>query len=84
MVPCHSCHIYEIWRSKAVGKALKSSFRVAMQAIRKDNFYEKEGFSLRNTVVLKLNCESYWYCKSFYRILTLFPILLLFYLFCIY
>ena len=24
--PCHICHIYEIWRSKDVGDALKSSF----------------------------------------------------------
>ena len=44
MVPCHSCHIYEIWRSKKEGDALKSSFGVAMQATRRDNFYGKGGF----------------------------------------
>ena len=41
MVPCHSCHIYGIWRSKEVGDSLKSSFGVAMQATRKENFYGK-------------------------------------------
>ena len=65
-------------------KTLKSSFGVAMQATRRDNFYGKEGFSLCNTAVLKLYCKSYWVLKLYYRILPLFPILLLFYLFCIY
>ena len=32
--PYHICHIYEIWRTKDVGDALKSSFGVAMQATR--------------------------------------------------
>ena len=26
MLPCRSCHIYRIWRSKKVGKILKSSY----------------------------------------------------------
>ena len=43
MMPCHSCHIYGIWKSKEVGKALKPLFGVAMQAIRRKNFYGKEG-----------------------------------------
>ena len=43
-----------------MGKALKLSFGVAMQAIRRNNFYGKEGFSLCNTTVLKLYCKSYW------------------------
>ena len=60
MVPCHSCHIYWIWRNKEVGETLKLSFGVAMQAKRKDNFYGKKGFSLCNTAVLKLYCNSYW------------------------
>ena len=60
MVPCSNCHIYGIWRSKEAEKALKSSFGVAMQAIRRDNFYGKEGFSLCNTAVFKLCCKSYW------------------------
>ena len=60
MVPCNSCHIYGIWRSKEAGKALKSSFGVPMQATRRDSFYGKEGFSLGNTAVLKLYCKSYW------------------------
>ena len=34
MVPSHSWHIYEIWRSKEMGDSLKSSFGVAMQATR--------------------------------------------------
>ena len=43
-----------------MGKALKSSFEVAVQATRRDSFYEKEGFSsLYNTAVLKLHCKSY-------------------------
>ena len=60
MMPCHSCHMYRIWRSIEAGKALNSSFGVAMQAIRRDNLYEKEGSSLCNTAALKLYCKSYW------------------------
>ena len=68
MHPCHSCHIYGIWRSKEVGDSLKSSFAVAMQATRKENFYWKGGgggaggggISLGNTAVLKLYCRAYW------------------------
>ena len=83
-VPSCSCHIYENWRGKRGKETLKSSFGVAMKATRRDNFYGKEGFSLYKTVVLKLYCKSYWVLKLYYRILPLFPILLLFYLFCIY
>ena len=36
MVPCHSCHINGICRIKA----LKSSFGVAMQATRGDDFFK--------------------------------------------
>ena len=60
MVPCHSCHTYGISRGKKVGDALKSLFRVAMQATRRENVYGKDGFSLCNTAVLKLYCTSYW------------------------
>ena len=60
MVPCHSGHIYGIWRSKEVGDVLKSSFGVAMEATRWTVFMGKRGFSLCNTVVLKLYCQSYW------------------------
>ena len=60
MAPCYSNHIYGIWRSKEVGRALKPSFRVAMQAIRRDNFHGKEVLSLCITDVLKLYCKSYW------------------------
>ena len=84
MMPCRSCHIYGIWRSKTVEKTLKWSFGVAVQATRRDNFYGKEGFSLCNTTVLKFSCKSCWVLKLYYRILPLFHILLLFYLFCIY
>ena len=59
MVPCHSSHIYGIGRSKEVTKALKSSFGVAMQAIRRDNFYGKEVFLLCISAALKLTCKSY-------------------------
>ena len=60
MVPCHSSHIYGICRNKEMGgKDLKSSFGVAMQAISKDNFYGKDGFSLCNTAALKLYCKTY-------------------------
>ena len=60
MMPCHSCHIYGIWKSKEVGKALKPLFGVAMQAIRRKNFYGEEGVLLCNATVLKLYCKSYW------------------------
>ena len=60
MMPCHSCHIYGIWRSKEVGDALKLSFGVAMQTTRRDNFYGKKGFSLCNATVLKFYCKLYW------------------------
>ena len=32
IMPCHSCLIYGIWRSKEVGDTLKLSFGLAMQA----------------------------------------------------
>ena len=67
-----------------MGKALKLSFGVAMQATRRDNFYGKEWFSLCNTAALKLIVSLTGYYKLFYRIVPLFPILLLFYIFCIY
>ena len=56
--PCHSCHIYGIWRSKKVGDALKSSFGVTMQAAMGDSFYGEGRFSLCNTAVLKHYCKS--------------------------
>ena len=59
MMPCYSCHIYKVWMSKEVGKALKSSFGVTMQAIRRENFYRKDVFSLCITAALKLYCKSY-------------------------
>ena len=37
-VICHSCHVYE-FGAKKWGDILKSSFVVAMQATRLDNFY---------------------------------------------
>ena len=80
LMPCHSCHICGIWRSKRWGDALKSSFGVTMQATKGDSFYGERGFSSSNTE----NLLYYWDWKTFYRILRLFPILLLFYLFCIY
>ena len=74
MLSCNSCHIYGIWRSREAEKDLNLSFRVAMQAIRRDNFhqkggfslitrdnfYQKEGFSLCNTAVLKLYFNFDW------------------------
>ena len=67
-----------------MGKALTSSFGLAMQATRRANFHEKESFSLCNTAALKLIVSLTGFCKLFYRIVPLFPILLLSYLFCIY
>ena len=85
MVPCHNFHIYGIWWSKKVGKALKSSFGVAMQAIRRDNFYwKKRGSYYVILLYWNFTVSLTGYCKLFYGILPLFPILLLFYLFCIY
>ena len=66
--------------AKRWGNALKSSFGVAMQAIR---FKGGGGLPLCNTAVLKLFCRLTGYCKRFYRI-PLFPIFQLFYLFGIY
>ena len=54
-----------------MGKALKSSFGVAMQATRRDNFYGKEGFSLCNTAALKLIVSLTGNCNLFYRIVPL-------------
>ena len=86
MVPCHSCHIYEIWtsRSKKVWGMLKShQLGVAMQVTKGgDLFIGKAG----SHYVIMLYSETLWqvllgiYCKRFYRI-TLFTILLLFYMF---
>ena len=65
-----------------MGDALNSSFGVTMQATTGagGNVIGVGGFQLCNTPVVSLNTG---YCKTFYRIL-LFPIFLLFYLFCIY
>ena len=41
MVPYHSCYIYGIWRTKVVGKTIKSSFGVTMQTISKVVFMGK-------------------------------------------
>ena len=84
MMPCHSCHIYGIWKSKEVGKALKPLFGVAMQAIRRKNFYGKEGSYYVMLLYWNFIVSLTGYCKLFYRILPLFPILVLFYLFCMY
>ena len=84
MVPCHSCHIYGIWRSKEVRKALKSSFRVAMQAIRGTISMGKRSFHYVSLLYWNFILSLPGYCKLFYRILTLFLIYMLFYLFCIY
>ena len=46
--------------AKRWGDALKSSFGVAMQAAKGYNFYGEVGFSLCNTVGLKLYFMSYW------------------------
>ena len=74
MVPCRSCHIYGNWRRKEVGKALKLSFGVAMQATRTRKLCGNEGFSLCNTAVLKIYWSLTGYCKLFCRILyTSFP-----------
>ena len=54
-----------------MGKALESSFGVAMQAARRDNFDGKEGFSLCNTAALKLIVSLTGYCKFFYRAVPL-------------
>ena len=80
MVPCHSCHIYEIWTSwsKKVWGMLKShQLGVAIQVTK-----GKAGYHC----VILLYCETLLlvllgiYCKRFYWI-PLFTILLLFYVF---
>ena len=85
MVPCHSCHIYEIWasRSKKVWGMLKSHhLRVVMQVTKGGLFSYSEGsFSLCNTVVLwNFIASLIGLCKRFFWI-PLFTILLLFYVF---
>ena len=65
MLPCSSCHIYGIWKRKALGDALNSLIGVAMQTTGRDNFYGKGGFSLCNTALLKLYCNFYWVVETF-------------------
>ena len=60
MMPCHSCHIFGIWRNKEIKDALKLLFKVGMQATNGDRFYGKGGFSLCSNAVLKACCTSYW------------------------
>ena len=61
--PCHTCHIYGIWRSKEVRDPLKSSFGMTMQASTGGGeviLMRKWGFPLCNTAVLKFYYKSYW------------------------
>ena len=53
-------------------KTLKTSFGVAMQTTRRDNFYGKEWFSLPNTTVLNFYYKSYWVLKLYYKHYLLF------------
>ena len=82
-VSSHSCHIYGIWRSKEVGGHVKVIISGG-NASRKGGtiFMGKGGFHHIilmhwNFIVSPTGC-----CKSIYRIIPLFPTLLLFYLFC--
>ena len=56
MVPCHSCHIYGIWKkkNKKLWGMLKShQLWVVMQFTKKGDSFHREGrFSLYNTAVL--------------------------------
>ena len=72
--------------TKGWGDALKSLFEVAVQATRKDSFNGKGGGGPLYVILLYWNfiVSLTGYCKLFYRILPLFPILLLLYLFCFY
>ena len=64
-------------RAKTWRDALKSLFEIAIQATKEGEFLWGRGFSLCNTVVLKINCKPCWVLKKSYRI-ALFSILLLF------
>ena len=87
MVPCCSCHIYGIWRRKKVEKTLKSSsHRLGWQCKPQGGtiFMGKRGSHYVILLYWNFIVSLTGYCKLFYRILPLFLILLLFYLFCIY
>ena len=43
MVPCHSCHIYRIWRREEVGGRFKAIIWVGNASYKGDNFYGEGG-----------------------------------------
>ena len=88
MVPCRNCHIYGIWRSKKVEKTLKSSshhlgWQCKPQGV--TIFMGKRGSHYVILLYWNFIVSLAGYLNYItYRILPLFSILLLFYLFCIY
>ena len=82
IMPCHSFHIYRAWRSKEVRGSHHLGWHCKLQGA--DKFYGEGGshhvILLYWNFILSLSGQ----CKIFYRTLSLFPILLLFYLFCTY
>ena len=89
MVPCHSCHIHGIWRTKEVRRRFKAIIWGGNASDkwvgggRKLSGEVGERFSLVNAAVLKLYCKSYWvllnilWDNSFYYIATVLPALYL-------
>ena len=90
MIPCHSCYIYRIWRSKEVGGSHNLGWQCKVQGggggggVGGGKFFGDGSF--QHVILLYWNfiVRLAGYCKVFYRIPPLFPILLLFYLFCTY
>ena len=83
MVPCHRCHIYEIWtsRSKKVLGMLKSHRLGVAKATKGGLFsYGRQVLTMKYCYIVKLYCKSYWLytLTNFIRYLF-FTILLLFY-----
>ena len=85
MVTCHSCHIYRISRSKEVGGHFKVIIWDGNASYKKGTILMGKG----DSYYVILLCWNFIVslirnCKIVYRILPVFLILLLFYLFCIY
>ena len=82
MVPCDSCHIYELWtsRSRKVYWMVKShQLWVAFQVFSQG----RQVLTMYYCCIVKLYCTSYWIytVKDFIRYILLFTILMLFYVF---
>ena len=84
MLPCHSCNIYGVWRSKEVGRCFKAIICGGKESHRwVVALMENEGSHYVPMLYWNFIVNLPGYSKIFYRI-SLFTVLLLFYLFCIH